>query len=157
MDKTQNGGVKRLTVNLIPCSCRIQDHLREDGRYTSYARGFDAYVRLQLQLEKTVIPEPFHYGKMSHRMFAVPVRDSIQFTILRVAADRSVNGPLIMTDVAVHQGQVTAVHAVILQLGGKRSMSFIILRAIIRPVVSLSIRWTMPGRSSPLMPDKSLQ
>ena len=78
-------------------------------------------------------------------MFAVPVRDGIRFTILRVAADRSVNGPLIMTDVAVHQGQVTAVHAVILQLGGKRS--FIILRAIIRPVVSLSIRWTMPGEA----------
>lgn len=76
------------------------------------------------------------------------------FTICRMPSNRSLYGSLILFQISLHNCPVASADTVTFQLFCQIPVSNIILHTNSAPVVSLSILWTIPGRITPLIPER---
>ena len=90
---------------------------------------------------------------MGYGILAVLVVDAHFLALHRMAANGSVHSPLILRNNAMYNGLVPAGNGMFFELGGNGAVCHIILTCNDDPVVSISIRCTIPGRMTPLMPD----
>lgn len=94
---------------------------------------------------------------IGHGKAAAGRHNSHTHAVLGVSVDEGLNMAPVVLDIAPHNSNVCTFGFLVLDLLGKRQMSPIVFAQTMTPLVSLSRRCTMPGRTTPLIPDKSLQ
>ena len=147
-----------LPLKVIGISGRpVHLHLREaDVRDLPDEHGSDVYVLFPAGIQyKCACPKTLQYLIMGHCLFAVFVIDGHFLTVHRMTADRRIDGAFVFFEVSIDDCPVSSRDRMNFQLFCKIerwARSFLQTRR--EPVVSRSMRWTMPGRMTPLMPER---
>ena len=145
MDKSQNLRVEALALRGKGCFFAAavysitQQGMPVPGQMDSDLVGS---AGLQTAFNIGIVSEALQYPDMSDRLSAIGAHCHF-FSVRGVASDRLRNSDGILADISQYDGPVSADNSVFSQLS-----------TIMLPVVSLSIRCTIPGRRTPLIPDR---
>jgi hypothetical protein len=109
----------------------------------------------QAALDMGEILKPCEHLVMGHCGFSVVIIDCHLLPVLWASPDRFVDHSLIVLQGSVNDRLITAVMECSLSCAAMELWARSFLHAMMTPVVSISILWTIPGRRTPLIPERS--
>ena len=133
---------------------RVARHRVVDGSHVN--ADLVGTARFQAALQHRELAQPFQHLVAGIGVLCVGLTGRIDRHLLAVglaAAQVALHKALILGKAAIDDGIVGPLHAVHCHLLGKADVGCIVL-CHHQPLVSLSMRWTMPGRISPPMPER---
>ena len=129
-----------------------------DAPSTPHAPESGGFARYRSLPRATELPklrlQPPHYVIMRHRLASARKPRRHSRAPHPVAADAGGNVPAILLHPPVHQRHIGLLHLALGKLGASLRCASSFFATTISPLVSLSRRWTIPGRSSPPTADK---